>query len=174
MKTSQSLQDVSLWAPVVFFVVLTTLRRFPELSFFLAIIISIVICILVYPRIRRWQVRSLNNYADAIIAFEFLALPAFLILVSLPEDIPVLTSDSDSGIIINFLLGCALVSVLVLRLLSTYSGAVLFWKLIANRNQGGPYSRRARAYQVISLIAWLIQILIFIVLFVQPDIYLML
>ena len=73
------------------------------------------------------------------------------------------------NIVVAFLRGCVNVAMFVPRLLSTYSGAVLFWKLITNRNQNGPYSTYSRIYQGIAIFIWLVQILFLAALLLMPN-----
>ena len=109
-------------------------------------IISIIVLIWIFPKIRRWQERSLNNLADAVIIFEVISLPTFLLLTIIEASNIDLSSNlirSDMLIIVEFIQAFLSVTMFVPRLLSTYSGFILCWKLIRNRNQGGPYSTRA-------------------------------
>lgn len=130
----------------------------------LGIILSVFVSILIFSKIRKQLERSLNNLADAVIIFELISFPALLLFLN--ENFHTTSSQFN---IIDLLYSFLFSSVIALRLLSTCSGAILCWKLIRNRNQGGPYSIRARVYQGIAAIAWLIQVIILVVVIFLPD-----
>lgn len=135
----------------------------PTQDSILGVILSVLLSIMIFSKIKNRLERSLSNLADVIILFELISFPALMLLLS---DVHV---NHNPFNFMDLLYSFVFASMIALRLLSTYSGAILCWKLIKDRNQGGPYSIRSRIYQGIAVIAWLIQIFTLVLVILLPD-----
>lgn len=150
------------------FAFITTATEHPESIRVLGMISAIFAFILIYPLIRDWQKRSLNNLAHTIMAFEIFSI-VLVFLANLVDEriLQVLFGDlspeNEMDIIHVFLQRFFIVILFMPRFLSLYSGGLLCWKLIKNHNEGGPYGQFARLYQGSAVIVWLIELAVLVI-----------